>query len=252
MTVVAPPDGTITAPARVTAGATGLRARVPAAAGSTYAWVVQGGRVLDGGNTPAITFEAGNDPKVLLQCKVTNVAGDSLTSGLELPLAAALTLAISPVEATLTTGRQMKFGYELVGGASGGVRWSAEGGAVDGTGRYTAPGEPGLYVVRVAAQDDPATGASARIRVVAAPAGVIVAPAKVLAGAKDLVASVVPQEGMTYAWELEGGTSSDGLHGPSLTFSAGAGPGLTFRCTIQNSAKDSLTLARTQVVAPNR
>ena len=63
VTVVAAPSGPIAAPARVTRGATGLVASVPDQAGASYAWTVQGGRLLEGAGTASVHFEAGSGPK---------------------------------------------------------------------------------------------------------------------------------------------------------------------------------------------
>jgi hypothetical protein len=249
--VVPPPNGNIAAPARVARGATGLKASVPAVPGSSYAWTVQGGQLVGDGSGNAITFEAGREPLVRLTCRVTNLAKDILNSTLEIPIAERQTLTISPGTATLTVGSTMKFGFELLGGAGSEVQWRVDGagaGQVDGRGSYQAPACPGRFQVRVISKDEPDTEAVAVVKVVAAPVGAIAAPDKVKAGAAGLVAAITPQEGMTYAWEIAGGSMVDGAHGPSLTFQAGSGPKLTLRCTIQNEAGDSLRVSRELVV----
>ena len=251
ITVVAPPAGNISAPARVVRQATGLKASVPAVAGSTYAWTVQGGRILEGAATEAITFEAGEERLLLLTCKVTNLAGDALNSTLELPVAARQSLAIRPVAAVLTVGGSMQFGFDLLGGPSTEVLWqvgSPEGGKVDEHGNYDAPNCPGQFEVKVISRDEPGVAAAARVQVVAAPTGVIAAPASVTAGEAHLAASISPQEGMAYAWEITGGTLTDGARTPTVTFQAGPGPKLTLHCTLQNQAGDTLRLSRTLIV----
>ena len=254
ITVVAPPDGNISAPARVVRLASGLKASVPAVAGSTYAWTVQGGRILDGAAADAVTFEAGEDRLLRLTCKVTNLAGDTLNSTLEIPVAARQSLAISPVAAVLTVGGRMKFGFELLGGPSTEVLWrvgSPEGGTVDDHGNYVAPSCPGQFQLKVVSRDEPGVEAVAQVRVVPAPTGVIAAPATVAASAANLIASVTPQEGMTYAWEITGGTLAAGARTPTVTFQAGPGPKVTLHCTVQNQAGESLRLSRTLNVAPH-
>lgn len=250
--VVAPPAGNISAPARVTRLATGLKASVPAVAGSTYAWTAEGGRLLEGGATDTVTFEAGEGRLLHLTCKVTNVAGDALNSTLEIPIAARQVLAIAPVAAVLTVGSRMKFGFELLGGPSTEVQWrvgSPEGGKVDDHGNYQAPDCPGSFQVKVVSRDEPGVEAVAQVQVVPAPTGVIAAPADVAAGAPRLTASVVPQEGMAYAWEIAGGTLTGGARSAVVTFTAGAGPKLTLQCTLQNQAGDTLRLSRTLTVS---
>jgi len=55
----------------------------------------------------------------------------------------------------------------------------------------------------------------------------------------DLRASVPEVDGMTYAWEIEGGTIITGSTASSVVFHAGYGPNLTLRCRITNEAGDS-------------
>jgi hypothetical protein len=226
---------------------------VPAAAGASYAWTVQGGRLLAGGATSAITFEAGEDRLLVLDCKVTNAAGDTVDSALEIPLAAPQTLTVKPAEATVTVGSRMKFGFRLDGGTGTEVLWRLSGpeaGAIDAQGNYQAPSCPGTFEVRCAAKDEPGAQAVARVKVVAAPTGAIAAPAAVPAGAAGVTASIVPQEGMAYDWSITGGTLTGGAHAPTLTFSAGTGPRITLRCLLTNPAGDTLRLALTLPVSP--
>jgi len=65
----------ITAPAKVSAGATGLIASVPVQPGSTYAWAIENGTITTGGSTDQITFTAGLSGSVQLGCTVTNGGG---------------------------------------------------------------------------------------------------------------------------------------------------------------------------------
>jgi hypothetical protein len=245
--VVAPPAGEIQAPAKVLAGATGLVARVPKVPGSTYAWSVTGGRLTGGEDSDAITFAAGAGPKVVLHCRVTNAAGDALKSSLSLPVASGVNLSITPKEVTLTAGRGMKFGYAIEGGISLKVRWSlAEPGAgsLDDKGRYQAPPSPGSYTVRVTSQDDPTRSATARVNVVEAPPEGLVAPTQFAPGEKDLRAIMPDVPGMTYVWEILGGTLTAGAGTPVAVFTAGDGPELTVRCRVTNAAGDSFQATR--------
>jgi hypothetical protein len=253
VTVVAAPSGPIAAPALVLPGATGLVASVPAVAGSNYAWTVQGGRLLEGANAAAMRFEAGTGPKVVVACRITNAAGAVLNSSLEIPMAEAVSLSITPRTTILTVGRGMKFGFELRGGTSAEVLWSVgtpEGGSVTGDGKYTAPVRPGRYDVQVAAKDDPGKVARASVKVVAEPAGAITAPAQLKAGASGLEASVPFQDGMTYAWDVSGGTLTAGAKAPAITFRAGTGAKVTLRCRIHNEAGDVLLVTKVLDVTP--
>jgi len=85
--VVAAPMGEIRGPGPVKAGTEGLRASVPEQEGCTYAWTLTGGRALAGRDTPALTFQAGDGPKLKLTCEITNEAGDFLTLSLDVDVA---------------------------------------------------------------------------------------------------------------------------------------------------------------------
>ena len=254
VTVVAPPAGNIAAPAQVNPGATALKAQVPAVKDSRYAWRLEGGKALAGAGSPTLTFEAGGGPLVILVCKVTNAAGDSVNSVLEIPVARPVSLTLIPASAILTAGRGMKFGFEISGGATSEVLWRVNtpgGGSVDGTGKYTAPDAPGLFEVQAASKDDPLKVAKAQVKVVAEPGGTLVAAPGPKAGATGLQARVDARPGLRYAWEIAGGTLLAGAEGPVLTFSAGTGPRLTLRCRIRNEAGDSLLLSRELQVHPS-
>lgn len=242
VTVVPPPMGLISAPATVAPEAAGLRAGVPVQPGCRFAWTLTGGTLLSGADTDTITFQAGEGPSLVLTCRITNAAGDALTSSVEIPVARPLALRIGPAKATLTVGRSMKFGYTLEGNGGGEVIWSVDppgGGTVDPTGTYHAPAQPGIYTLQVASRVHPEATDRAQVRVVAAPKAGISAPDSVRAGATGLTARVPEQPGARYDWEILGGQATAGARGPVLTFSAGAGPTLTLRCTVTNAAGDS-------------
>jgi len=242
VTVVAPPVGEIIAPRRVMAGAVDLAAHIVKVPGSQYAWSISGGRIFAGTDTPAVTFQAGTGPSVVLRCTVTNAAGDALRTSLEVPVAAPVALTISPAAVTVTAGRAMKFGFNLTGGTSLAVTWSLGepgAGSLDGQGRYVAPGVSGAYTVRVASVDDPAVVAVAKVKVVPKPPESLFAPKSFLPGAAGLHATVPEVDGMAYAWTIEGGTITAGAAGPAIVFTAGPGPAITVRCVITNEAGDS-------------
>ena len=242
VTVVAPPAGAIQAPARLLAGAMDQQAGIDPVPGSHYAWTVTGGEITAGTDAPRVTFVAGAGPRVTLVCQVTNAAGDQLRSSLDVPVAAPVTLTISPAKAIITAERTMKFGFSIQGGTSLGVVWrlgEPGAGSLDASGGYVAPAVPGEYTVRVTAQDDPTVSATARVTVVAAPPEGLVAPETFQPGAQNLRAVVPEVPGMTYAWEIEGGSFSGPTDGPAVVFQAGAGPTLTLRCRISNAAGDS-------------
>ncbi len=240
--IVAPPRGPVTVPARVWAGARGVKASVPAQEGATYDWKVEGGVLKGGARGASVTFDAGAGPKVLLSCRVVNAAGQGLTASLEVPLVPGVDLSVDPASATVTVGASTKFGFSLDGGTTGEVKWSVRepgGGTVDGSGRYRAPAVPGVYTVVVSSKDDPSIRTSVPVKVVAAPAGTVKGPGRVTPGAKGLRASVVEQAGCRYAWKVTGGVVTAGADAPLVSFDAGEGPALELVCEITNEAGDS-------------
>lgn len=243
VTVVAPPAGEILLPPRIPPDTSGLVARIEPVAGSKYHWTLTGGTLTAGSGTPAVTFRSGAGPKLVLACRVTNAAGDSLNSSLEVPVARPVVLAVKPAAVTLTAGRSMKFGYDLSGSASPGVVWKLgePSGSLDPSGRYVAPTLPGRYSVRVSLAEDPATFAVAQVKVVPRPPDSLFAPDTYLPGAEGLRARVPELAGMSYAWEIEGGTITAGATSATMLFDAGKGPALTLRCRVTNEAGDSFS-----------
>jgi hypothetical protein len=247
VTVVAPPVGEIVAPKRVLPETPNLVARIAPVAGSQYHWTLIGATITAGTDTPSVSFKSGAGPKLVLACKVTNAAGDGLNSSLEVPVAAKVVLAIKPAEVTITAERSMKFGFDLVGGTSLGVVWKQlepGAGRLEATGDYVAPAVPGLYTVRVDSVDDPTVSASATVKVVAKPPENLYAPDSFRPGAEGLRARVPELAGMSYAWEIEGGTITAGGASAAMLFEAGKGPTLTLRCRISNEAGDSFTASK--------
>jgi hypothetical protein len=254
VTVVAPPAGEIVAPPRVPRAAVDQVARIAPVPDSQYHWTITGGIITAGTDTPSVTFQAGAGPKVVLACRVTNAAGDALNSSLEVPVAAPVTLVIKPAAVTITAERSMKFGFDIKGGTSLGVAWclgEPGAGSLDGSGNYLAPAVPGLYTVRVSSKDDPSMVATATVKVVAKPPESLFAPDSYLPGADGLRAQVPERAGMSYAWEIEGGTITAGSAAPVMAFQAGNGPSLTLRCLITNEAGDSFAAVKVLKAIPS-
>ncbi len=248
VTVVPPPAGEITAPHEVRPGAGGLVASIAPVAGSHYVWAITGGKLTGGSGSPAVSFQAGAGPKLVLSCRVTNAAGDSLDSSREVTLVRAVSLAISPAAVTITAERTMKFGFNISGGTTLGVAWNLGepgAGSIDGLGNYLAPALPGLYSVRVTSLDDPADTVTAVVKVVPKPPEALTAPDTYRPGALGLYAREPEADGMTYAWEIDGGTIVMGPTASTMIFNAGHGPSITLRCTITNEAGDSSSTKKT-------
>lgn len=75
LTVLAPPATTVTTAPLVQAGAQGLTASVPAVAGSSYQWTIQGGTLTSSATAASITYTAPASGGCALTCVVTNGAG---------------------------------------------------------------------------------------------------------------------------------------------------------------------------------
>jgi hypothetical protein len=82
---LAPPAERLVAPTIAIAGAAGLTASVPAQAGATYTWRVDGGTITAGQGTPSVTFTADAAGKVVLACTATR-QGTSTRSAIVVPV----------------------------------------------------------------------------------------------------------------------------------------------------------------------
>lgn len=160
-------------------------------------------------------------------------------------------LTLQPAEATITAGRGLVFTALVDGAPARAAAWSvaeADGGRVDARGAYLAPAAPGAYTVRAQVQGAAGT---ARVTVVARPAGDIQGPGRVLAGAAGLTARIAPVAGCRYAWTVHGGRITAGADAPEVTFQAGPGPRLELACQVTNAAGDGLhTTLEIPVAAP--
>lgn len=240
--VVPAPRGPIAGPAKIQAGAKGLRASVPAQPGCTYAWSAVNATLQGPADGPGVVFDAGAAGPVQLVCRVVNAGGTALKASLEIPLAPRLALAIAPDRAVVTAGNRYKAGFTLEGPAGTEVRWSVlepGGGTVDGSGVYRAPQVPGAYTVQAQVPGEPGARAVLRVKVVPAPTGPLKGPAKAAKGATGLRASVPEQPGCTYTWTVEGGQIKAGSGTPRITFDAGAGSRVRVTCEITNEAGEA-------------
>ena len=138
-----------------------------------------------------------------------------------------ISVSISPASATATTGGTASFTATVSGttaGQSTAVNWSVQesgGGAVDASGKYTAPGSAGTYHV-VATSVADATKSKTAAVTVSAPAALAIATASLPDGTagSSYSASMFATGGTTpYTWALTAGTLPGGL---SLGTSSGA------------------------------
>jgi|GEM_PF-422837 len=245
--VVPRPDGTIRVPDYVRVGARGLRAEVPPQEGSTYRWSITGGTLSPPLDGPAVTFEAGLVPHVVLRCRVTNVAGDSVDSSMDIETSPEPQVKIRPERVVLSTGEGFKFGFELSGRLEAPLCWRVVGeggGTIDQAGGYQAPGTPGTFHVETSVSPEK-SGSQAEVRVVERPRGRIECPGDPVAGATGMKACVPGQADMSYRWKVTGGSILLGQGEPCLRFSVGPGPTLSLVCLVTNAAGASLELTRT-------
>jgi len=242
--VVPAPRGPIAGPAKIQAGAKGLRASVPAQPGCTYAWSVVNASLQGPADGPGVVFEAGATGPVQLFCRIVNAGGTALKASLEIPLAPRLALSIAPDRAVVTAGNRYKAGFTYEGPAGTAVRWSVlepGGGTVDPAGVYRAPQAPGHYTVQAEVPGE--ARATLRVKVVPAPVGPLKGPARATRGASGLRASVPEQPGCAYAWMVEGGRVTSGAGTPRITFEAGTGPRVRLICEITNEAGEAFRSA---------
>jgi hypothetical protein len=236
ITVVPAPDATIQAPSRVKVGVA-ASASVPTAPGCRYAWTLQGGRIEGPDNIDRVRFVANGSAPLSLQCTVTNAAGDRAATTQEILIQRDV-LAITPAQAVLTVGSSRTFGLEGAAQATWKVL-DAKGGSLDAAGRYTAPALPGTY--RIEATQEGVT-AQATVKVVATPAGKLLAPDALVAGAKGLKASISAAPGLSFRWNFTGGPVHG--QGAEITFDVDQPKGAVLSCILTNEAGDTLTLSK--------
>jgi hypothetical protein len=244
VTVVAAPQGPLTAPQLVESGASGLRASVPASPGLTYAWTVAGGSLLSSATGSEIRFSVGWEPKVVLSCRLVNPAGDAVTLVQEIPKAPPVSFHLDQSSVTLTVGQSMRFGYALSGGLKPTVIWSVPDpsqGYVDQAGKYQAPDFPGRYTVLAVPDATPKLAARIEVNVVQRPVGEILAPKQVAPDRNGLKATVSARSGLKIEWSIMGGQISGPIDGKTVTFSSGHDPELVLSCKLTNEAGDTFT-----------
>ncbi len=234
----------ITAPATVSAGATGLTASVPVQAGDSYAWTISGGTITAGGATNQITFTAGASGAVTLGCVVTNAAGASSSKA-----SATCTIVGLPTTPVITAPANVTAGAtgltaSVPAQAGDAYTWTITGGAITagaGTSQITfSAGTSGTVQLACVVTNTAGTASSpgsASCTILSAPGTpVITAPANVTAGATGLTASVPAQAGSTYAWTISGGAITAGAGTIQITFSAGTSGKVLLTCTVTNAA----------------
>ena len=248
VTVVPPPDATLTTPSGVTAGLSGFQASVPTQPSSTYAWTISNG-ALAASNTPQVTFTAGTVGSLQIGCTVTNAAGRAATgtrtlSVLPMPVITAFSAAPSVITlgATSTLGFQFQNGNGRVDPALGPVTPGSS---------VVKPQATTTYVLTV---DNGAGGVATQnavVTVVPPPDPTITADKIETQGTPGHVATVPDAQGSTFAWTVTGGLITAGQGTRQLTYAAGTGATVTLQCIVTNAAGTSATGTSTaQLVTP--
>ncbi|MBW6454623.1 MAG: SBBP repeat-containing protein [Trueperaceae bacterium] len=131
-------------------------------------------------------------------------------------------VTLTPYEVTLPAGGTQQFTATVVGAGDKGVKWSASGGIVSGTGNvvsYTAPSAAGTYEVTATSKADPSRSATATVAVTGVtvaivPVDVLLAPG----GTKAFTATVTGAADPAVAWTATGGTIEGAGH--TVTYTA--------------------------------
>ncbi len=241
----APLAPTLSAPYYVTVGAQATASVERPVQGSTYAWTIAGGSLVDAAGT-SVTFTAGAVGNIALSCSEKNGAGSTGRAAniLSIIVAAPVAPAIS-TPAHVTAGRT--FSARLTSpSASSTYAWSATGGTLlNATGTsvtVTPTGAAGTQVSLSCTETNragtPGAQGSAQSAIVAEPGTPsISAPPFVTAGSGYSASVQSPAATSTYTWSITGG-SLQSATGTSVTFTpAGlSGTVVTLRCTEKNQA----------------
>jgi hypothetical protein len=247
--IVVATKATIVAASPVTAGATGMTARVPDTTGAQYAWSLTNGAITSPTNGSSITYTAGTAGTAVLNCTVDALPGRKSVTVIA-PPSAAITAA-SPVtsgKAGLTATVPAQTGCTCAWSILGGKITS---GATTRMVTYTAGGV-GTVTLTCIVKNVAGTAVtqSKVVDVVAPPVTTITAVSPVTAHAVNLTASVPAQANCSYAWTLIGGTITAGGAAHTVTYSAGSAGIAVLKCLVKNAAKASLAGSKSIVVVP--
>jgi len=248
--VPAPTVPVVTAPANVTAGATGLAASTTAQANCTFSWTITNGTITAGASSTAVTFTAGATGTVQLSCVATNSAGVSSAAGTK-----SCTIVAAPVLPVITAPANVAPGAtgltaSVPAQAGCTYAWTITNGTIDAgattasityTAGTTGTTDLGCVVTNAAGTASAKGVASSTIVTMTLVQPVISAPAAATAGATGLTASVPPQAGATFAWTITGGTITAGAATTSVTFTAGATGTVELACVATNGVGASTT-----------
>ena len=163
--------------------------------------------------------------QVLVVLWALAVACSGKGSSLTPTSAQAVSVSVSPAEATIAPGGQQTFSASVTGAADTTVTWSVEegdaGGTISSSGVYSAPGLPGTYHVVATSQADATATASAVVTVAGTPTVVVAVDPKVVSlvpgASEQFTATVTGSSNTAVSWSVEessgcGSVSSSGLY----------------------------------------
>ena len=156
-----------------------------------------------------------------------------------------VSLSVTPNSVSLQAGKNQQFTATITGTTNTAVNWSATGGTVNSSGRYTAPTAAGSYVVKATSMADSTVSASATVTVTA-PIAVTISPvsASLLTnGTQQFTATVSGSSNTAVTWSASGGSiSSSGFY----TAPATAG---TFTVTATSAADNTKSASASVTVS---
>jgi DNA-binding beta-propeller fold protein YncE len=235
----APALPVISAPANVTAGATGLTASVPAQDGCAYNWTISAGSTItNGATTNAITFTAGSTGSVVLGCTVTNAAGLSTSAAATTSTIVAMPAIsdFSPAKSPITVGDSTTLTGTFTGGT--GVVTPTVGSVTSGTAKTTGVlNVTTTYTLTVTNAAGTAVTKNVDVAVVAAPTITSFAAAK---------PTVTTGTGTTLTAIFAGGTATIDKITGAVTSNTGVATGnltttTTYTLTVVNAAGTQAT-----------
>jgi hypothetical protein len=153
----------------------------------------------------------------ILAAVVLSACSGSATVSEAGPAQTGVAVAVTPSSVTVAPSAAVVFAATVTGTAVTSVTWTVvepAGGAVDGTGRYVAPGAAGVFHVTATSVADPKASASAAVTVTAAPPPPVVAvSASPAAAAVDacksvpLTATVTGTTNQSVTWSIQEGAA---------------------------------------------
>ena len=223
---VSVPVATISTPLypALTAGKSGYVASVPSQADSTYTWSITNGAIASGQGTNSIVFWPMAPGTLVLEAKVENAASTMAVADKSIQVVPPPIVQFMGLPSQITGSRTYEVRVPPQPDST--YAWQVSAGSiVSGQGtptlQFEAPHSGPMFVrcqVMNLARDYEIK--DLHLTVIAPPDVNITAPAKILKGEQNVVASVPVQAFSTYAWTISGGTLTSPANGRQITFTA--------------------------------